>query len=62
MSKKIELIRNSAGGVDLLTERDAGNEIRILTGKPERSREFWKRMIETAEIALSHLEEEAETE
>lgn len=60
MSKKIELVENNAGGIDLLTERDAGNEIRILTGKPERSIEFWKAIMKVAAQALEELGVEPE--
>jgi hypothetical protein len=35
---------NSAGGYDLLTERDSGNEILILTGKTTNSLDYWKRL------------------
>jgi len=54
--KPIELQRNRVGGVDLITERDAGNSILILTGKPERSRDFWKRMIEFAKNAIEEID------
>lgn len=53
MAKKVELIENNAGGIDLITERDAGNEIRIFTGKKEKSIEFWKRLHQVAGEALS---------
>lgn len=33
-------IENSAGGLDLMVERDAGNEVRILTGKLQNSLKF----------------------
>jgi hypothetical protein len=54
-SKPIQLKRNSAKGIDLLTERDAGNEILILTGKPERSLAFWKKLRILCDTALSEL-------
>lgn len=54
--KKIEIIENSAGGLDLLTERDSGNEVLILTGKKDRSIEFWKALKETANDAIYLLE------
>ena len=57
MSRKIiELSRNSTGGIDLITERDAGNPIRILTGKRERSIDFWKRLKEFSEEALDEMD------
>lgn len=42
--KKLKAIKNDAGGYDLLTERSAGNEIRILTGREELSRQYWERL------------------
>jgi hypothetical protein len=48
-------IRNEAGGIDLLVERDAGNEIRILTGKKERSLEFWEKLRSLAEEIIDQL-------
>jgi hypothetical protein len=54
--KKVSLVQNSAGGVDLMTERDAGNAIRILTGKPEYSRAFWKKIQMASKDALAILE------
>jgi len=56
MSRPIKLMRNEAGGIDLITERDAGNPIRILTGKRERSIDFWKRLREFAEEALDEMD------
>lgn len=56
MPKKIQLQKNNTGGLDLLTERDSGNEVLILTGKKERSLEFWKKMKETANDAIYLLE------
>lgn len=56
MRKKIELHKNNAGGIDLITERDSGNLVRILTGKPEHSIQYWKAMKATAEQALQLLE------
>ena len=40
MKKHPVTIENYAGGLDLLVERDSGNEVRILTGKRENSLEF----------------------
>jgi hypothetical protein len=53
--KKMELIENPARGIDLLVERDAGNLVRILTGKPKYSRQFWSAMSRNAKIALEQL-------
>ena len=54
--KKVDLIKNHAGGVDLIVERDAGNEVRILTGKKANSKAFWEDILEKAEFALQNLE------
>lgn len=37
----MRLASNDAGGVDLIIERDEGNLVRILTGKPENSLKMW---------------------
>lgn len=55
-NKKISLIDNGAGGIDLLVERDAGNEVRILTGYREHSKRFWRQMRLAADKALLKLE------
>lgn len=49
-------IENYAGGLDLLVERDSGNEVRILTGKRENSLEFWKQLSDLCEGAINKLE------
>lgn len=57
MSRKpLKAIRNNAGGYDLLTERDAGNEIRILTGTESRSIEYWTRLQSLTEDVLWELQ------
>lgn len=56
MTKKINTVRNQAGGVDLLIERDAGNDVLILTGKPSHSREVWEALRDTCDDALRELE------
>ena len=58
--KKIEIVPNAVGGLDLLTERgivdgDSGNDVRILTGKKELSLDFWTRMKGQAEAAIEYL-------
>ena len=57
MSKKISSIENSAGGIDLLIERDAGNEVRILTGKPSVSRKVWEELMDVCRGAIHALED-----
>jgi len=54
MDKIVDLVENSAGGYDLIVERDAGNEIRILTGN--FSLAFWKNMKMVAEDAIEEIE------
>lgn len=54
--KTIKLINNNAGGIDLITERDAGNEIRILTGRTDMSLEFWEKLHEKCEAAIEVLQ------
>lgn len=54
-NKEPQLVRNSAGGIDLLVERDSGNEVLILTGKPECSKEFWEKIQRLAEVALNEM-------
>ena len=53
-------ILNPAKGYDLLTERDAGNPVRILTGKPSHSRGFWMKLKELSEAALEELKQNDE--
>lgn len=54
--KKLELIRNQAGGIDIMIERDAGNSIRHLTGYPENSVEFFEALRDIADQALTELQ------
>lgn len=53
--KKPEIIPNSAGGFDLLVERDAGNPVRVLTGK--RSLEFFKELRKVCNTAIDTINE-----
>lgn len=54
--KQLELIRNSAKGLDLIVEKDDGNPVRILTGK--RSLEFFKELKKLCENAIEKLSED----
>jgi hypothetical protein len=54
--KQLDLVRNTAGGIDLVVERDAGNVVKILTGKPSVSLKFWDELCNLAERALAELE------
>jgi|9_EtaG_2_1085328.scaffolds.fasta_scaffold19710_5 hypothetical protein len=53
--KPVESKPNSAGGIDLLTERDAGNPVLILTGNPERSLQFWEDLFREAQNNIHRL-------
>jgi hypothetical protein len=57
MKKESTYVENSAGGLDLMVERDAGNEVRILTGKGENSLAFWTQLKELCEGAIFALED-----
>ena len=57
--KKPELATNNAGGLDLIVERDAGNPVRILTGK--NSLKFFKELKDLCEGAINTLEPPVET-
>jgi hypothetical protein len=54
--KRVELVKNHAGGIDLMVDRDAGNGVCILTGKPECSKDFWNRLREKCDIAIDELD------
>jgi len=56
--KRPTTIVNAAGGIDLLVERDAGNEVRILTGKIENSLLFWEQLSELCEGAIHSLKDD----
>lgn len=53
--KQMELKKNSAGGIDLIIERDAGNRVRILTGKREYSLKVWRGLHILCEKAIGEL-------
>lgn len=50
-------IENSAGGIDLVVERDSGNEVRILTGNTTNSLKFWEQLSELCEGAIFNLKD-----
>ena len=45
---------NQAGGCDLLIERDAGNPVLILMGKPENAVKEWKRLRSICNKAIKY--------
>ena len=47
---------NRVFGYDLLTERDAGNPVMILTGSPLYSVKYWTKLKELSEKVLKELE------
>lgn len=53
--KEMNLLKNDAGGIDLMIERDSGNLIRILTGKQEYSVKVWRRLRSLCDRALLEL-------
>ena len=53
--KKIDIANNTNGGVDLITERDSGNDVKILTGNHIRSLDFWNRMKAISEEAIDRI-------
>lgn len=54
--KPLIAILNSVGGYDLLTERDTGNRVLCLTGKPSLSIEYWKRLKQLSEDVIKAIE------
>lgn len=57
MAKKCpSFVKNSADGFDLIVEKDAGNEVRILTGDLTNSKKFWKNLKLVAEVVLAEIE------
>jgi hypothetical protein len=60
MSNKPSASKNWAGGYDLNAERDSGNMVTILTGKPECSLEFWQSLLLTAQTVVETLLDETQ--
>lgn len=54
--KDIRAVPNSKGdSMDLLIERDAGNLVRILMGKPEVALPRWRKLKQECEVAIRYL-------
>jgi len=53
--KKMSIVDNGVGGIDLMIDRDGGNLIRVLTGN--RSLDIWRRLRDLCDEAISNLEE-----
>lgn len=56
--KKIEIVKNNGGGVDLITRfttRTTEKPIRIYTGKAETSLQYWKDLRDAAEKAIKEI-------
>ena len=49
-------VHNWANGYDLMVERDSGNEVRILTGREDLSKEFWEHLRDLANNVLEEME------
>jgi len=47
---------NKSNGYDLMVERDSGNQIRILTGREDLSKEFWENLRDLANNVLEEME------
>lgn len=48
--------KNQVGGYDLMTERDSGNKVRILTGRYTISLEFWQQLKNLCDKVLFELD------
>ncbi len=57
MSKPVDFEENPAGGFDLMTERDGGNPVRILTGAVPFSLDFWRELRNAANVVIPVMEE-----
>lgn len=42
--KKMRIVKNTAGGMDLMIEKDSGNDVLITTGNHKNSMAFWKKL------------------
>ena len=49
-------IKNNAGGFDLMTERDSGNKVLILTGSYTYSLEYWQHLKALADDVIYTME------
>ena len=54
--KTMEAVKNDAGGLDLVIERDAGDEVRIPMGGPRDSLAAWEELLHLASSAVETLE------
>lgn len=53
MEKTLYAVNNLVGGYDLMTERDGGNLVRILTGN--KSLEYWEQMKNLCENVIDNI-------
>lgn len=51
-------VLNFANGYDLMVERDSGNQVRILTGREDLSRQFWENILSLATNVLENMDHE----
>ena len=54
--KTVYSLRNDVGGVDLITEKDSGNLVRVLTGNKKRSLEYWQRLEIVCQDAIATIQ------
>lgn len=54
--KQNKAINNNVGGFDLLTERDSGNRVRILTGSRKYSLEYWEELKNICDAVIDTIE------
>lgn len=47
---------NNTGGYDLITERDGGNDVQILTGNFYASHQYWVRLANLANEVIDEME------
>ena len=52
MNKPVTLVANDTDGIDLMTERSAGERVLILTGSRRRSVQFWLDIVAAGQKAL----------
>lgn len=59
--KKVYSLSNNMGGIDLITEIDSGNLVRIPTGKRKSSIAFWTLLETVCQDAIVDIKMEDDT-
>ena len=49
-------VHNWTNGYDLMVEQDSGNQVSILTGREDLSKEFWEQLRNLANNVLNQME------